>query len=129
MPGGMVTTTQRQLREIGKPELFDATLEEVTRVRAEMGYPIMVTPVSQFVATQAVMNVISDERWSRVSNEMVRYFHGHFFEPAAPVDPEIADKVLSRRAPPSCRTSSRSASRAPARRSARRSPRRSCSCG
>jgi oxaloacetate decarboxylase alpha subunit len=95
MPGGMVTTTKRQLKEIGKPELFDATLEEVTRVRAEMGYPIMVTPVSQFVATQAVMNVIYDERWSKVSNEMIRYFHGHFFEPAAPVDPEVADKVLS----------------------------------
>jgi oxaloacetate decarboxylase alpha subunit len=95
MPGGMVTTTKRHLAEIGKPELFDATLEEVTRVRAEMGYPIMVTPVSQFVATQAVMNVISKERWSRVSNEMVRYFHGHFFEPAAPVDPEIKEKVLS----------------------------------
>jgi oxaloacetate decarboxylase (Na+ extruding) subunit alpha len=96
MPGGMVTTTKRQLQEIGKPELFDATLEEVTRVRAEMGYPIMVTPVSQFVASQAVMNVIYGERWSKVSDEMVRYFHGHFFEPAAPVDPEIADKVLSR---------------------------------
>jgi oxaloacetate decarboxylase alpha subunit len=95
MPGGMVTTTKRQLQEIGKPELFDATLEEVTRVRAEMGYPIMVTPVSQFVATQAVMNVIYDERWSKVSNEMIRYFHGHFFEPAAPVDPGVADKVLS----------------------------------
>ena len=67
----------------------------MTRVRAEMGYPIMVTPVSQFVATQAVMNVIYDERWSKVSNEMIRYFHGHFFEPAAPVDPEVADKVLS----------------------------------
>jgi oxaloacetate decarboxylase (Na+ extruding) subunit alpha len=95
MPGGMVTTTQRQLQEIGKPELFDATLEEVTRVRAEMGYPIMVTPVSQFVATQAVMNVIYKDRWTKVSNEMIRYFLGHFFEPAAPVDPEIKDKVLS----------------------------------
>jgi oxaloacetate decarboxylase alpha subunit len=95
MPGGMVTTTKRQLQEIGKPELFDATLEEVTRVRAEMGYPIMVTPVSQFVATQAVMNVISGKRWAKPSNEMVRYFLGHFYEPAAPVDPEIADKVLS----------------------------------
>jgi oxaloacetate decarboxylase alpha subunit len=95
MPGGMVTTTKRQLQEIGKPDLFDATLEEVTRVRAEMGYPIMVTPVSQFVATQAVMNVIYEERWSKVSNEMIRYFHGHFFDPAAPVDPEVADKVLS----------------------------------
>ena len=95
MPGGMVTTTKRQLEEIGRPELFDATLEEVTRVRAEMGYPIMVTPVSQFVATQAVMNVISGKRWTKVSNEMVRYFLGHFYEPAAPVDPQIADQVLS----------------------------------
>jgi oxaloacetate decarboxylase alpha subunit len=95
MPGGMVTTTKRQLQEIGRPELFDATLEEVTRVRAEMGYPIMVTPVSQFVATQAVMNVISQKRWSKVSNEMVRYFLGHFYEPPAPVDPEIAEQVLS----------------------------------
>jgi oxaloacetate decarboxylase (Na+ extruding) subunit alpha len=95
MPGGMVTTTRRQLQELRHPELFDAALEEVTRVRAEMGYPIMVTPVSQFVATQAVMNVISGERWRDVSDEMVRYFLGHFYEPAAPVDPDVKDRVLS----------------------------------
>jgi oxaloacetate decarboxylase alpha subunit len=95
MPGGMVTTTQRQLRELGRPELFDATLEEVTRVRAEMGYPIMVTPVSQFVATQAVMNVISRERWTTVSDETVRYFLGHFYEPPAPMDPGVRDRVLA----------------------------------
>jgi oxaloacetate decarboxylase alpha subunit len=96
MPGGMVTTTRRQLEEIGKPDLFDAVLEEVTKVRAEMGYPIMVTPVSQFVATQAVMNLVSGERWSKVSDETARYFLGHFYEPPAPVDPEVAEKVLSR---------------------------------
>jgi oxaloacetate decarboxylase alpha subunit len=95
MPGGMVTTTRRQLEELGRPELFDAALEEVTRVRAEMGYPIMVTPVSQFVATQAVMNLVSGERWTKVSDEMVRYFLGHFYEPAAPVDPDVRDRVLS----------------------------------
>ncbi|WP_273847066.1 biotin carboxyl carrier protein [Rubrobacter calidifluminis] len=95
MPGGMISTTRRQLQELGRPELFDAVLEEVPRVRAEMGYPIMVTPVSQFVATQAVMNVISGERWSRVSDEMVRYFLGHYYETPAPVDPEVADRVLS----------------------------------
>jgi oxaloacetate decarboxylase alpha subunit len=95
MPGGMVTTTRRMLAEVGRPELFEAVLDEVTRVREEMGYPIMVTPVSQFVATQATMNVVSGERWRDVSDEMVRYFHGHFYEPAAPVDPEIADRVLS----------------------------------
>jgi oxaloacetate decarboxylase alpha subunit len=95
MPGGMVTTTRRMLEEMRRPELFDATLEEVTRVRAEMGYPIMVTPVSQLVATQAVMNVIADERWTNVSDEMIRYFLGHFFQPAAPVDPEISKRLLS----------------------------------
>jgi oxaloacetate decarboxylase alpha subunit len=95
MPGGMVTTTRRMLGELGRPELFDQVLEEVTRVREEMGYPIMVTPVSQFVATQATMNVVSGERWRDVSDEMVRYFLGHYFQPAAPVDPEVADKVLS----------------------------------
>ena len=51
-------------------------------MREEMGYPIMVTPVSQFVATQAVMNVVGGERWRDVSDEMVRYFLGHFYEPA-----------------------------------------------
>jgi oxaloacetate decarboxylase alpha subunit len=95
MPGGMVTTTRRMLAEVGRPELFGAVLEEVTRVREEMGYPIMVTPVSQFVATQATMNVISGERWRDVSDEMVRYFLGHFYEPAAPVDPQVAERLLS----------------------------------
>ena len=95
MPGGMVTTTRRMLAEVGRPELFDAVLEEVTRVREEMGYPIMVTPVSQFVATQATMNVVSGERWRDVSDEIVRYFLGHYFQPAAPVDAQVADRVLS----------------------------------
>ena len=96
LPGGMVTTTRRMLEELRRPELFDAVLDEVTRVRAEMGYPILVTPVSQFVASQAARNVIDPERWANVSDETVRYFLGHYGEPAAPVDPEIAEKVLSR---------------------------------
>jgi oxaloacetate decarboxylase (Na+ extruding) subunit alpha len=96
LPGGMVTTTRRMLEEIGRPEQFEAVLEEVSRVRAEMGYPILVTPVSQFVASQAARNVIDPERWANVSDETVRYFLGHYGEPAAPVDPEIAEKVLSR---------------------------------
>jgi oxaloacetate decarboxylase alpha subunit len=96
LPGGMVTTTQRMLTEIGRPELYDEVLEEVTRVRAEMGYPIIVTPVSQFIASQAARNVIDGERWKNVSDETVRYFWGHYGEPPAPVDPETADRVLSR---------------------------------
>ena len=92
----MVTTTRRMLEEIRRPELFDAVLEEVARVRAEMGYPILVTPVSQFVANQAARNVIDGERWANVSDETVRYFLGHYGEPPAPPDPDVADRVLAR---------------------------------
>jgi oxaloacetate decarboxylase (Na+ extruding) subunit alpha len=94
LPGGMVTTTRRMLEELRRPELFDTVLEEVTRVRAEMGYPILVTPVSQFVASQAARNVIDGKRWENVSDETIRYFLGHYGDPVAPVDPEIADRVL-----------------------------------
>jgi oxaloacetate decarboxylase alpha subunit len=96
LAGGMVSTTRRMLDELGRPELFDAVLDEVGRVRAEMGYPIIVTPVSQMVATQATRNVIDGERWSNVSDETVRYFLGHYGDPAAPVSPEVAERVLSR---------------------------------
>jgi oxaloacetate decarboxylase alpha subunit len=95
LPGGMVTTTQRMLEEIRRPELYGAVLEEIARVRAEMGYPILVTPVSQFMVTQAMRNVIDKERWTNVSDETVRYFLGHYGEFAAPVDPEIAAQVLA----------------------------------
>ena len=96
LPGGMVSTTRRMLEELRRPELFDAVLDEVTRVRAEMGYPIIVTPVSQFIASQAARNVIDRERWANVSDETVRYFLGHYGEPPAPVDPDVADRVLAR---------------------------------
>jgi oxaloacetate decarboxylase alpha subunit len=97
LPGGMVTTTRRMLEEVRRPELFEAVLEEVGRVRAEMGYPILVTPVSQFVATQAARNVIDGDRWLGVSDETIRYFLGHYGEPPAPVDAEIADRLTSDR--------------------------------
>jgi oxaloacetate decarboxylase alpha subunit len=96
LPGGMVSTTRRMLEELRRPELFDAVLDEVTRVRAEMGYPIIVTPVSQFIASQAARNVIDGERWVTVSDETVRYFLGHYGEPPAPIDRDVADRVLAR---------------------------------
>jgi oxaloacetate decarboxylase alpha subunit len=61
-----------------------------------MGYPIIVTPVSQLVATQAVRNVIDDERWANVSDETIRYFLGHYGEPAAALDPDVTERVLAR---------------------------------
>jgi oxaloacetate decarboxylase alpha subunit len=96
LAGGMVSTTRRMLEEQRRPELFDAVLEEVGRVRAEMGYPIIVTPVSQLVATQAVRNVMDGERWRNVPDEIIRYFLGHYGEPAAPWSAEVAERVLSR---------------------------------
>jgi oxaloacetate decarboxylase (Na+ extruding) subunit alpha len=96
LPGGMVSTTRRMLEELDRAELFGEVLDEVTRVRAEMGYPILVTPVSQFVASQAARNVIDGQRWANVSDETVRYFLGHYGDPAAPVDPAVAERVLSR---------------------------------
>jgi len=61
-----------------------------------MGYPILVTPVSQLIASQATRNVIDSERWSMVSDETVRYFLGHYGASPAPVDARIADRVLAR---------------------------------
>ena len=130
LAGGMVSTTRRMLEELRRPELFDAVLEEVGRVRAEMGYPIIVTPVSQLVATQAVRNVIDGERWSNVSDETVRYFLGHYGEPAAPVAPDVADRVLSLPRVDELRDArAAAASRARASASAAASPTRSSCCG
>ena len=95
MPGGMVTTMRRQLEEMRRPELFDAALEETARVRAEFGWPIMVTPFSQFVGTQAVMNVMGGERYATIPDDVIVYFLGHFGAPPAPPDPQVADRVLS----------------------------------
>lgn len=95
VPGGMVGTTRRQLAEIGALDRLPAVFEEAARVRAELGYPIMVTPFSQIVVTQAVMNVIAGERYRNVPDEVVRYVSGRFGKPTVPVDPNVLDRVLS----------------------------------
>ena len=130
LPGGMVSTTRRMLEELRRPELFDEVLDEVARVRAEMGYPIIVTPVSQFIASQAARNVIDGERWANVSDETMRYFLGHYGEPPAPVDPEDRRaRARHGRTRASCANCSRSRSRARASGSVDGSPRRNCCCG
>jgi oxaloacetate decarboxylase (Na+ extruding) subunit alpha len=99
LPGGVVTTMRRHLEEMRRPELFDEAIEEIGRVRADFGYPIVVTPYAQFLVSQAVMNVIAlhrgDERYADVPDEIVRYFLGHFGQPPAPPDSDVADRVLS----------------------------------
>jgi oxaloacetate decarboxylase alpha subunit len=94
--GGVMTTTRRQLRELGLEARFDAVVDEVGRVRAELSYPIMVTPFPQMVCSQALYNVIGRERWDTVSDQVIRYALGRFGRPTAPIDPEVAERILSR---------------------------------
>src|SRR5690606_33572069 len=95
VPGGMVTTLRRHLAEVGAEDRFDEVLEEIVRVRAELGYPIMVTPFSQLVATQALLNVQAGERYASAPDEVIKYVLGRFGDPPAPIDPEVRDRVLS----------------------------------
>jgi oxaloacetate decarboxylase (Na+ extruding) subunit alpha len=96
MAGGVVTTLRRQLAELGLSARFDAVLAEVSRVRAELGYPIMVTPFPQMVCGQALYNVIGAERYGNVSDQAINYVLGKFGRPTAPVDPDVQDRILSR---------------------------------
>jgi oxaloacetate decarboxylase alpha subunit len=93
VPGGMMTTLKRQLSEAGKAERLEEVLEEIIRVRKELGYPIMVTPLSQFVATQATMNVISGGRYKTVPDGVIEYVAGYHGEPPAPIDQNVLDKI------------------------------------
>lgn len=93
--GGVLTTTRRQLRELKLEHKFDAVMAEVERVRAELGSPIMVTPFPQIVTTQAMFNVMSDERYAQIPDQAIRYVLGRFGRPTAPVDPEVLDRIMS----------------------------------
>ena len=94
--GGVMTTTRRQLEEVKLGHMFGQVMGEVNRVRAELGYPIMVTPFPQIVCTQAMFNVMGKERYESVPDQVIRYVLGRFGRPARPVDPNVMDKILSR---------------------------------
>lgn len=103
IPGGMYSNLQSQLKEAGMLDKLQQVLEEVPRVRKDMGYPPLVTPTSQIVGTQAVMNVIAGERFKLVPQEVKQYFRGYYGRTPAPVDPEIQKKVLGDEQPITCR--------------------------
>ena len=73
VPGGVISNLRHQLRLIGKEDCLEQTLEEAARVRADFGYPIMVTPLSQFVVSQAAINVIVGERYKEVTDQVIQY--------------------------------------------------------
>jgi len=96
LAGGVLTTLRRQLAELGLDDRFGAVIEEVSRVRAELGYPIMVTPFPQMVMGQALSNVLAGARYEVVPDQVIRYVLGSFGKPTAPVDPSVLDTIMDR---------------------------------
>ncbi len=96
VPGGMISNLRFQLGNAGLQDKLQQVLEEIIQVRADFGYPIMVTPYSQFMGGQAVMNVISGERYKIVSDELIQYALGFWGEDeSSSMDQNVRDKVLS----------------------------------
>ena len=97
VPGGMISNFRFQLSNLGKLEKLPEVLEEVSRVRAEFGYPIMVTPYSQFFGVQAAVNVMVGERYKEVTDEVLLYTLGLWGdEEAQSIEPNLRDKLLQR---------------------------------
>ncbi|MBQ7243252.1 MAG: pyruvate carboxylase subunit B, partial [Bacilli bacterium] len=94
VPGGMLSNLINQLKQQGASDRLDDVLKEVPNVRKDMGYPPLVTPLSQMVGTQAVLNVISGERYKMVPKEINEYLHGRYGASPAPVDEEIRRKII-----------------------------------
>ncbi len=99
IPGGMITNFINQLREQGLEDRLEEVLEEVTRVREDLGYPPLVTPTSQIVGTQAFMNVLHGERYKVVTKETKDYVKGLYGRPPAPIKEEILRKILGEEEP------------------------------
>lgn len=95
VPGGMLTNLKFQLEQAGLADRFDAVLEECARVRQELGWPIMITPFSQLVGTQAVLNVVQGDRYRVVPNEVKKYALGHYGKLLAPVEPNVLDRIVA----------------------------------
>ena len=94
LPGGMTSTLRRQLAEVGMEHRFDEVLAELPRVREELGWPIMVTPLSQFIGVQAFLNVTTGARYSQIPDELVKYVLGQYGEPPGELDPDVEETVL-----------------------------------
>lgn len=95
IPGGMISNFRNQLREAGFTHRMDEVLEEIGRVRAELGYPIMITPFSQFVGVQSTLNVIQGERYKTVPNELRLYAQGYYGDSGAPIEPNVLDRIFN----------------------------------
>jgi oxaloacetate decarboxylase alpha subunit len=94
VPGGMMTTLSRQLAEIGQEDRFAEVLDEALRVGEDLGFPIMVTPFSQYVGAQAVFNVTGRKgRYATIPEGFLAYAFGEFGSPPGPISEEVRDRV------------------------------------
>jgi pyruvate/oxaloacetate carboxyltransferase len=94
IPGGMMSNLVRQLADLGLAHRLPQILEEAAAVRRELGYPVMVTPMSQLVGVQATLNVVEGERYRTVPHELKMYARGAYGQPAAPIDANALDRIL-----------------------------------
>jgi oxaloacetate decarboxylase alpha subunit len=94
VPGGMLSNLLSQLKDAKKEDKFEDVLREVPKVRAELGYPPLVTPLSQMVGTQALMNVLSGERYKMIPKEIKDYVKGLYGTPPGPISKEMKEKII-----------------------------------
>jgi len=94
LPGGVLATTRRQLNEMGRADLLPRVVEEAVRVRADLGWPIVVTPFAQYIVTQASINLITGDRYSRITDEVVDLLLGEFGPMPGMVDQNLLDRAL-----------------------------------
>ncbi|MDD7348394.1 MAG: oxaloacetate decarboxylase subunit alpha [Clostridiales bacterium] len=103
VPGGMLSNLVSQLKEMGQEDKYEEVLEEVPRVRKDFGEPPLVTPSSQIVGTQAVLNVVSGERYKMVTKESKKLLSGEFGQTVKPFNPEVQKKCIGDTKPITCR--------------------------
>jgi oxaloacetate decarboxylase alpha subunit len=103
VPGGMLTNMENQLREQNALDKMDEVLQEIPRVRKDLGYIPLVTPTSQIVGTQSVLNVLSGDRYKTVTKESAGVLKGEYGATPAPVDKDLQDKILEGEVPITCR--------------------------
>ncbi|MFW1322530.1 sodium-extruding oxaloacetate decarboxylase subunit alpha [Vibrio parahaemolyticus] len=103
VPGGMLTNMESQLKQQNAADKLDAVLEEIPKVRKELGYLPLVTPTSQIVGTQSVINVLMGERYKTITKETAGVLRGEYGKTPAPVDTELQQRVLEGSEPITCR--------------------------
>ena len=99
VPGGMRSNLESQLQALGMADRLHHVLDEISRIREELGWPIMVTPISQFVGVQALFNVIEGERYTTVQADLANYVLGWFGKVSGRIDPDVFDRLSGGREP------------------------------